>query len=894
MKLQFDANQEYQLEAVAAAVELFRGQPDGGGDFRLERMFPQDQYLYGTEFVVGNNLAITVETLQENLKAIQKQNKLMLGFGQAPFGMHPFGMAAYPKWEGMHFSLEMETGTGKTYVYLRTIHELYKAYGFKKFIIVVPSLAIKEGVLKNLQITKEHFDMLYEKPEMDFYVYDPKKRGLARNFATTNSLQILVMNIDQFTRAGNIIYQDSDWGIPIQYIQSVKPIVIVDEPQNMETDIRKQAIENLNPLCTLRYSATHKYHYNLIYSLDPVRAYDLGLVKKIEVDGIESEDAFNQAYIELKAVTSKKKTVTAKVKIDVVGKDGVTKKDMTVRTGDDLYKLSNQRDIYKDGFIVDEIDVSDQSVTFSNGTFLSVGQSQGGMTDDVMKFQIESTVRNHFEKERKLKGRDIKVLSLFFIDRVANYRDYTGGKAAKGKLAKWFEEAFVKVSQEPKYNGLNPYSVEQVHNGYFSQDRKGILKDTGGNTQVDDDTYALIMREKERLLDVNEPLRFIFSHSALREGWDNPNVFQICTLNETQSTLKKRQEIGRGLRLPVDQNGERVFDEQVNVLTVTANESYEDFARTLQNEIEEECGVEFSRERIKNKRKRKKVRLKKQLLLDPAFKELWKKIKHKTRYRVEYATAELITKAAEAASQLEITSARLVSRKARLDIDKAGVEGVIIKETIHDIKSETYSIPDVLGFLQNKTNLTRDTILKILQESGKIGDIPKNPQLFMDLATHTVLRVLREMMVDGIKYEKIAGEYWDQRRFDNDELESYLDNLFEVKKQDKTLYNYVEVDSNVERDFAKDLENREDVKFYIKLPFWFKIQTPIGEYNPDWAIVFEGDKRIYFVAETKGTTVLEDLSIPEQYKIRCGRKHFKAIPDIEFKAPITKVSELLR
>ncbi len=878
MKLQFDANQQYQLEAVLAAVELFRGQPDGSGDFRLERVFPQDQYLYGAEFVVGNNLAITEDTILENLQAVQGQN----------------GIDTSEQLEGLHYSLEMETGTGKTYVYLRTIHEMYKAYGFKKFIIVVPSLAIKEGVLKNLQITQEHFNMLYEKPEMDFYVYDPKKRGLARNFATTNSLQVLVMNIDQFTRAGNVIYQDSDWGIPIQFIQSVKPIVIVDEPQNMETDIRRQAIENLNPLCTLRYSATHKFHYNLVYSLDPVRAYDLGLVKKIEVDGIESEDAFNQAFVELKAVTSKKKTVTAKIRIDVAGKKGVQKKDVTVRVGDDLFSLSGQREIYKDGFIVDEIDVSEQTVTFSNGTFLTVGQSQSGMTDDVMKFQIESTVRNHFEKERKLKGRDIKVLSLFFIDLVANYRAYQDGQAGKGKLAKWFEQAYVKISKEPKYKGLIPFEAEAVHNGYFSQDKKGNLKDTRGNTQADDDTYSLIMKEKERLLDVNEPLRFIFSHSALREGWDNPNVFQICTLNETQSTLKKRQEIGRGLRLPVDQNGQRVFDEQVNVLTVTANESYEDFARTLQSEIEDDCGVQFDSRRIKNKRKRKRIRLQKQLLLDPAFKELWEKIKHKTRYRVEYKTTELIQKAAEAVSELTITSARLVSRKAKLDIDKAGVEGVIVKETIHDLKDEIASIPDVLGVIQNKTNLTRDTILKILSESGKISDIPKNPQLFMDVATQTILRVLREMMIDGIKYEKIAGEFWDQRRFDNEELESYLDNLFAVKKQEKTLYNYVEVDSNIEREFAKDLENREDVKFYIKLPFWFKVQTPIGEYNPDWAIVFEGDKRIYFVAETKGTTVLEDLSVPEQYKIRCGKKHFETIPNVTFKAPITKVSELIR
>ena len=710
----------------------------------------------------------------------------------------------------------------------------------------------------------------------------------------TNSLQILVMNIDQFARAGNIIYQDSDWGIPIQYIQSVRPVVIVDEPQNMETENRKQAIDNLKPLCTLRYSATHKYHYNLIYKLDPVRAYDLGLVKRISVDGIEREDAFNQAYIELKSVQAKKGIVSAKIRIDSIGADGILKKECTVRSGADLFELSSGRDIYKDGFIVDGIDNSEQSITFANGTMLYVGQTQGGLTDDVMKFQIESTIRNHLDKEKKLHGRGIKVLSLFFIDRVANYRDYSDGQPKKGKIAQWFEEYYNRLTQKPIYKGLIPYSAEQVHNGYFSQDKKGILKDTGGDTTVDDDTYELIMKEKERLLDINEPLRFIFSHSALREGWDNPNVFQICTLNETQSTMKKRQEIGRGLRLPVDQNGQRVFDQQTNVLTVCANESYEDFARTLQKEIEEDCGVEFGKERIKNNRKRKKIRLNKQLELDPNFKVLWEKIKHKTRYRVDYSTAELIKKSAKDMSGLTIHSPKLVSRKARIDIAETGVMATVEKETSHTLETDQNRLPDILGYIQGKTNLTRDTILKMILQSGKLAEIPRNPQQFMDLSVHTILRNLQEMMIDGIKYEKIAGECWEQKQFENEELEAYLDELYKVQKQDKTLYNYIEVDSDIERAFAKELEEREEVKFYIKLPFWFKIQTPIGTYNPDWAIVFENDRRIYFVAETKGTTELEKLSNSEQQKIRCGKKHFEIFDGVEFKAPIKEVGQLIR
>jgi len=876
MKLQFDANQEYQLQAVKAAVDIFKGQPVGSGGFLAERMLPEDQYLFSSYYVVGNRLELAEETILKNVQNIQKAN----------------GLEKSEKLEGLHFSLEMETGTGKTYVYLRTIHELSKTYGFKKFIIVVPSLAIKEGVLKNLQITKEHFDLLYENPEMDFYVYDPKKRGLSKNFATTNSLQIMVMNIDQFARAGNIIYQDSDWGIPIQFIKSVNPIVIVDEPQNMETENRKQAIENLNPLCTLRYSATHKFHYNLIHSLDLVRAYNLGLVKKIEVDGIETEDSANEAFVELKSVASRKNTVTAKVRIDFLAKDGVQKKDFTVRTGQDLYELSNQREVYKDGFIINEIDVGQESVTFSNGRVIYAGQRLGGLTDEIMKFQIESTVRNHFEKEDRLKGRGLKVLSLFFIDRVANYRGYENGKTVKGKIAKWFEEAFKKISKEPKYKGIISYSVEKVHNGYFSQDRRGILKDTGGDSQADDDTYALIMKDKERLLSTDEPLRFIFSHSALREGWDNPNVFQICTLNETQSSMKKRQEIGRGLRLPVNQDGQRVFDANINILTVTANESYEDFAKTLQSEIEDECGVDFTG-RIKNKRKRKKAKLTKGYTLDDKFKALWDKIKQKTRYQVNYSTAQLVIKASEAISELSITSPSLLSRKALLDIKKAGLEGRVVKERAYKAEIKTMNVPDVLGYIQSKTRLTKDTILKILKKSGKIPDIFKNPQQFMDMAANEINHVLQRMMVDGIKYEKIAGKFWEMRLFESQELEGYLEDMVEVENKDKTLYDHILVESDVERRFANELEHNEDVKFYFKLPFWFKIETPIGTYNPDWAIVFENDKRIYFVAETKGTSRLDDLAPDEQYKIKCGKRHFENFRDVEFKAPVTKLRDVV-
>ncbi|HJP19263.1 MAG TPA: DEAD/DEAH box helicase family protein [Nitrospinota bacterium] len=890
MKLQFDPNQPYQIDAVNSTVDIFKGQPLNKGDFEVELNQPEGQLLHHGEIVIGNNLLLAQETVLENLRSIQKKNDI----------------EPSKRLGGLHFSLEMETGTGKTYVYLRTIYELNKKYGFKKFIIVVPSIAIKEGVVKNLEITKEHFGMLYENTEMDYYVYDPRKRGNLKSFATTNALQILVINIDSFAKfneekAGkNIIYKDSDWGVPIEYIQGVSPIVIVDEPQNMETEIRKRAIENLNPLCTFRYSATHKFHYNLVYKLDPVKAYDLGLVKKIEVDSVIEKNSLNDAFVELVSIKSSKNTISIKLKIDVNTKDGINRKLVSIKKSpkktsvSDLYKLSNEREVYKDGFIVDAVDIAGQSITFSNGMAIRVGQTQGGMTDEIMKFQIKNTVQNHFEVEKRLKDKNIKVLSLFFIDRVANYRNYDKSTEKKGKFADWFEEAFNEINRKRDYKGLIPYKAAEIHNGYFSQDRKtGVLKDTKGDTRADDDTYALIMKDKERLLSVDTPLRFIFSHSALREGWDNPNVFQICTLNETRSDLKKRQEIGRGLRLPVNQDGERVFDENINILTVIANESYEDFAKTLQTEIEDECGVAF-KGRIKNKRHRRKAKLKKGYELDENFKQLWERIKHKTKYRVEYNSQKLIDKAGKAVSNIEISKPRIVSVKAKLNITKKGIDTDFTGISDKGVDFDRKNVPDILGYIQSKTRLTKDTILKILKKSEKISDIFVNPQQFMDVSAQEINRILSEMMIEGIKYEKIAGEFWEMKRFGNEELEGYLGktgNMFPIKKQGKTLYNYVLVDSSVESDFAKDLETREDVKFYIKLPYWFTIETPIGTYNPDWAIVFEKDKKVYFVAETKSEG--QELRGSEQMKIHCGKKHFEKFDSVKFQAPVTKVSEIV-
>ena len=439
---------------------------------------------------------------------------------------------------GWNFSVEMETGTGKTYVYLRTIYELNKLYGFKKFVIVVPSVAIREGVMKNLEITEEHFQNLYDKVPVSSSVYDSKKVSGLRGFASANTIQILVINIDSFAKDENIINKPNDkltGKKPIEFIQSCKPFVIVDEPQNMETPIRKRALENLNPLCTLRYSATHTNLYNLMYSLNPVKAYDLGLVKQIEVDSVISENDFNSPFIQLENITRSGNAINAKIKIDVNTDNGIKRKSVTASGRNlDLFLLSKRNEKY-DGLKIYEIDFGNEQIELTNGTVLKKGETQGGMNDEVMRFMISKTVEEHLKKEKNYKDKGIKVLSLFFIDKVKNYREYdSGGIPIKGKFAQWFEDIYQKEISKPIFKGLIQFPVEDLHNGYFSQDSKGKFKDTGGETQADDDTYKLIMQEKERLLDGKVPLRFIFSHSALKEGWDNPNVFQICTLSETK------------------------------------------------------------------------------------------------------------------------------------------------------------------------------------------------------------------------------------------------------------------------------------------------------------------------------------------------------------------------
>jgi len=920
MKLQFEPNQQYQLDAVKALVDVFAGQPVGsglGGEQELERI-PGQQATLEQASAHGNVCLINDTQIINNVHTVQEKNGLSLSeiegdvlgdgagnsIGDENGRLMLTGIDTRLK-DGRNFTVEMETGTGKTYVYLRTIHELHENYGWKKFIIVVPSVAIREGVLKNLEITREHFAEIYSKPEMNYYVWDSKKTGQAREFATNDTLQIMVITIDSFAKAQNIINKESDFGRPLDFIKATSPIVIMDEPQNMETDIRRAAIESLNPLCTLRFSATHKHAYNMLYRLTPVDAYDKGLVKKIEVHSVLSEDSYSDAYISILSIErSGKSRLLVKLELDISDERGLQRKVVKAAPGDDLSRIT-RRSVYE-GYVIESIDHAEQAVEFSNGKVVYVGQKDESLREEIMKRQIELTVEDHFEKQKKLSAENVKVLSLFFIDKVANYRAYTESGYAKGKFAAWFEEAYEKVAAKPKFAGvMEGLTASDVHNGYFAADKNGKWKDSkdtkgeGAKTKDDDGAYGLIMRDKERLLDMAEPLRFIFSHSALREGWDNPNVFNICTLNESSSEMKKRQEIGRGLRLPVNADGERVRDENINVLTVVANESYADFSRKLQTEIEDETGVSFGGGRIKDRDNRIRVGFRKGIELDPNFKELWECIKHKTTYRVNIDPVRLVDVAVRQLKEVTISRPQLSDTRTKIEGMSGGLKSREVAISSRVVSHDMQRVPDILASVQARTYLTRRIIFDILDQSNMFEHVPTNPQQVIDEVIHAINRTKHELAVDGIKYEK-TGELYDMKLFENKELKSYLYDAaakrgaVKVAVDNKTAYDYVEVDSEVERNFMESLEQNESVMFYVKLPGWFKIETPLGNYNPDWAVVFDDDERIYFVAETKSSDDINDnhISENERGKIKAARQHFKAL-GVSYAAPVQTLAEAI-
>ncbi len=915
MKLQFNASQDYQTRAVNAVVGVFAGQPLANSEYCLDQ----------NPKTIHNVLSLTSEQILTNLQAIQAQN----GVGVSDELIGLFAEADQNNTASLNFSIEMETGTGKTYTFIKTIYELNKVYGFKKFVIVVPSVAIREGTIKNLQITNDHFQSLYERPPLKYEMYDSKKLNALTHFSDSDNISILVINIDSFTKDNNKINQVGEKPFaPIEYIRRTCPIVIVDEPQNFETDIRRKAIFDLNPLCTLRYSATHKNPYNLLYSLNPVQAYDLGLVKQIEVDGVLADANYNEAFIELIAIEKKKRSdITAKVKIYVDDKTGVKAKEMIITRGDDLYQKSNQRSLYANGFIVESIDAQEQEIEFSNKIIIGKGQVRDGLNDDVMRYQIERTVAAHFAKLKKLKPLGIKVLSLFFIDKVANYRHFDEqGNPSLSQFGAWFEDAFNKYAQMKAYQDLIPHTATAVHNGYFSGDKKGKgaqaktvwIDSKEGGTKKDDDTYALIMKDKERLLSFDEPLQFIFSHSALREGWDNPNVFQICTLNESKTALKKRQEIGRGLRLCVNQAGVRVEEKAINVLTVVANESYDSFARSLQNEIEEDAGVNFDK-RIKNARAKARM-VRKQLNPEETalFGAIWEKINFKTRYSVKLNSSELIEKCIQNLTNFDqypkVNAPKIKANKVRISMDHEGIHTQEISSGQIQTVTQHHHVPNVYRYIQDRIHISRGSLYAILEGSGRLGELFINPQQFLDTVTYAIKQSLQQLLVDGIEYQKINGKHYEMSLFEVGQMETYLSSLYPSQSEghttplNKTVYEACQIDesgnaignafdcvlsdSEAENQFAHDCSVDEHVRFFFKLPSKFKIPTPLGTYNPDWAVVFENDSRVYFVAETKSTLIEAERRVAENLKIKCGKKHFGLSDNVVYKT-VTRLDELI-
>jgi len=1006
MRLKF-VDQPYQTDAVNAVCDIFEGcevkdslftidvsQSEHQLSFKETEKYGEQQLSLdgdGMSYFLGhaNKLSIDDFRMLDNIQEIQSNNNIQMS----------------KTIQGRNFTVEMETGTGKTYVYTKTILELNKRYGFTKFIIVVPSIAIKEGVNSSFIATNEHFREKYDNVSYSWFVYDSGHLDKIRDFATSTNIEVMIINIDAFRKSfkdptredkANLIHRESEklsGNKPIDLIASTNPIVIIDEPQSVDnTDKAKEAIASLNPMCTLRYSATHRDLYNLMYRLTPVDAYQENLVKHIEVASITSDDASTKPYVKLLSVSNRNNAYKCRIEIYVKDKNtgAVSKKTVNAKTGDDLWELSNEVEYYKtSNYIIDNIDCfqGEESIAFANGEYINIGESIGEIDASAIKrAQIRQTIELHLNKELHYMKRGIKVLSLFFIDEVAKYRDYDT-EDERGDYAIWFEEEYNKLIKKPIYKKLvteyGEYISEDaaaVHDGYFSKDGKGRVKNSKGEgiSKDDETTYQLIMKDKERLLSFDEPIRFIFSHSALKEGWDNPNVFQVCTLVETKDTMTKRQKVGRGLRICVDQNGERVLDEKYNMLSVVANESYKEFASTLQKELETdnfkfgiiepisfaglavkqadgeryELSQEESQEifkhlvdndymskngkvtqkyhqdvhnetfvlpdkyesftdkvkkqikslsrevEIKDASTKVPVHINKEVELSPEFQSLWDKIKARTKYTIHMDIEKLKREAKEGIKNMPAIKAdRVDGTITSVDITKAGVIGVgeQVKQygAISDYERMDY--PDFVRRLQDATGLLRRTIIEIIVESGRLHDFYINPEECIKQVSKVLLAVKKENLTDGIKYEK-TDEYYEQDLIFNDEgLFGYRDRNVIEAPSGKNIFDHVIYDSNIEKQFAEDAELDDDVTMYAKLPSAFKIDTPIGNYNPDWAVVLnteEGEK-LYFVAETKGTENINDLKGSEKKKILCGRKHFEVI-DKDIKYEVVKELKTLK
>ncbi|NKE10701.1 MULTISPECIES: DEAD/DEAH box helicase family protein [Kocuria] len=985
----FDASQPYQLDAIKSVVDLFDGQPKDAE--KLETTLRgQVAALNETENAaldldlsqkvgaVGNRLVLDRDTVLANLQRVQDKNGLEVAsklFDDS----------------GLDFDIEMETGTGKTYVYLRTIFELAERYNFTKFVILVPSVAIREGVNTSIRLMRSHFENLYKKRNITFdsSVYSGKTAEEVQSFATSTNVQIMVMTIDSIRGNANtrIIHQTRDKlnGLkPIDYLKATHPVVIMDEPQNMESLLSQSAVSELDPVFTLRYSATHKKLRNVVYRLDPVDAHDLGLVKQIVVADVQQQGADATPYIKLVEVKNDKGWV-ARLELSCRKADGsLERRVVNVKQNQELSDPRLTDNASYDGWRVDEMSIEPAYVDLTLHGYLYQGEGIGGSSGAIYKEMIRETIKEHLRKETQLRAKGIKVLSLFFIDKVESFLgDGSNNNDANGQFVQWFDELFREErAKSPQWQELLPQEPAELRRGYFSvlKGKKGAVdkfQDTSGTTKADDDAYELIMQQKERLLDENEPTRFVFSHSALREGWDNPNVFQICTLREMGAETERRQTLGRGLRLPVAKSEggyERVADRGIATLTVVANESYKQFADALQKEYKD-AGVEIGRVRkaefskiplqnpdgtltdenlgyegsvsiwehllaqkfidkdgvvqpkfqpntldfslnmpvdfmwaepfvielvgranigkyVKPKSKRHSRKLNKELFANPEFEKFWETISRRTTYRVEVERDKIIENSVRAIKEApSIDPLRIQVTRAGVKVLRGGAKGQELGSRQQELRG-SYDLPDIIGELQEATSLTRKTIVDVLVGSGRLGEFIANPNDFIAMAKRLMQTELAKLVVDGVQYEKIAGSVYELRELRKDgeeEKERFLDQMYKLENADKSNFDYVVYDSDPERQFAELLDGREDIKFFMKLPDRFKIDTPVGPYNPDWAIVKheDGGERVYMIRETKSTEDEIKRRPTENAKIKSAKRHFEAIgvPDYAVSVP---------
>ena len=997
MKLRFK-HQKFQADAAKAVVDVFAGQPyltpsymmDRGNGYYRQTLTDEEDFTGWSNHKIVPELSDRI--ILENLQKVQRTNQLKPSANL----------------EGRYnLTIEMETGVGKTYTYIKTMYELNRAYGWSKFIVVVPSIAIREGVYKSFQVTQEHFAEEYGK-KVRFFIYNSAQLTEIDRFASDNSICAMIINSQAFNARGknarriSMKLDEFRSRRPIDIIAKTNPILIIDEPQSVEGKQTKKNLKQFNPLLTLRYSATHRSDsiYNMVYRLDAMDAYNKRLVKKIAVKGIsESGSTATESYVYLESINLSKAAPTATLQFDYKGTSGIRKITRTVSEGYNLYDNSNYMEEYKQGFVVFRIDGRDDSVEFLNGIKVYAGDVIGKVSEDQLRrIQIRETILSHIQRERELFYKGIKVLSLFFIDEVAKYRLYDDtGQPSNGIYASMFEEEYrdiinnmqIGIGEDDYLKYLQAIPVEKTHAGYFSIDKKGKMinsKVARKETTTDDvDAYELIMKNKELLLDRDpkrSPVRFIFSHSALREGWDNPNVFQICTLKQSSSEIRKRQEVGRGLRLCVNQDGERMDAnvlgndvQNVNVLTVIASESYDSFAKGLQTEIAEAVADRpravtaelFVGKVIKDDRGNEQVidsdtahAIQYDLILNgyidkrgaltdkyhadkangeikvaeevadyaasvieiidsiydariiqpedarsnnvelhvdegklamPEFKALWAKINSKTVYVVDFDTDELIRRSIQSLDgrlrvpkiffRVETGTMEQIKSKEEL----VGGDSFVKKESAsysHTTAASTNVKYDLIGKLVEETKLTRKAIIQILKgiQPSVFGQFKDNPEEFIIKAAALINDEKATAIIQHITYDVMDDRYGTDV-FTDPTIKGRLGvNAMKAKKH---LYDHIVYDSSNEQKFAEELDTNTDVAVYVKLPDGFYISTPVGRYNPDWAIAFyEGTvKHIYFVAETKGSMNSMQLRLIEESKIHCAREHFKAISNGE-------------